>query len=199
MPGRGYFVNQRFAGVERGIVEINVLMDGHGTVTAVARSRQPEFVCLARVRKFLLFIAGINPFALRAYPDLEQVSRSVRGMIEFAVRDSAAGAHTLDFTGHNHGAVSHAVLMRQRALQDVGDDFHVLMVMGRESLPGRYPVFIDNAKSPETHMRGVPVFGKGKSVVSLKPAVVKMAAVLGFPDLNHALILVIPPEEFQPV
>src|SRR3989338_3979919 len=120
-------------------------------------------------------------------------------MVEFAVCDSAAGAHTLDFAGHNHGAVSHAVLMRQRAFQNVGDDFHVLMRMGRKALPGRYPVFIDDAKGAETNMFGIPVFGKGKSVIGLKPAMIKMPAVLASPDLNHALILVIPPEEFQPV
>ena len=48
-------------------------------------------------------------------------------MIEFAVRDSRARAHTLRLAGTNYGAGAKAVLVLERAFENVGDNLHVAM------------------------------------------------------------------------
>src|SRR3990167_4616153 len=108
-------------------------------------------------------------------------------MIEFAVSDATARAHALYFAGPYHRASTQAVLVFERALQDVGNDFHIPVSVGGKTLARRHRVFVDHAQDGETHLTGVVIVGKGKRVVGVEPAVVEMSAILGLAQTDHVL------------
>ena len=60
--------------------------------------------------------------------------RVVAGLeIVFGVADAGAGAHHLHVAGFGAAFVAQAVLVRDRALADIGDDLHVAMRMRRKA------------------------------------------------------------------
>ena len=65
--------------------------------------------------------------------------------IEFAVKDTGAGRHTLHLIGADHFLMAHAVLVGKFAFENIGNDFHILMRMHAEASARSYPVFIDDA------------------------------------------------------
>ena len=50
------------------------------------------------------------------------------------MRDAGARAHALHVAGADHRARAHAVLVRERALEHVGDDLHVAVPVRAEAL-----------------------------------------------------------------
>jgi hypothetical protein len=50
--------------------------------------------------------------------------------------------------------------MAQRAVEHIGQDFHVAMRMGAEALAGRDAVLVQDAQSAEPHVAGVVVLGE---------------------------------------
>ena len=58
---------------------------------------------------------------------------SVAAGIEFGMDDAGARAHALDFAGPDDAAAAAGILVLQRAFQNVGDDLHVAMGMGRKA------------------------------------------------------------------
>src|SRR3546814_18514219 len=68
-------------------------------------------------------------------PDLEQCSGFVLQII-FAMTHAGPGTHDLDIARLGSPCVAQAVLMRNGALTDISDDFHVLVGMPRETAAG---------------------------------------------------------------
>ena len=97
-------------------------------------------------------------------------------MVEFAVGDTGTGAHALNLAGADDRTVSHAVLVFQRTFQDIGDDLHVTVGMGRKTFIWLDPILIDNPQVSEAHMLRVVITGKGKGVIGIQPAVFGVAA-----------------------
>jgi hypothetical protein len=63
----------------------------------------------------------------RLDPDLEKVHRLGAGGIELAVPQGGSDRHSLDFVWTQDFLVTHTVLVRERALKDMGQNFHVAM------------------------------------------------------------------------
>ena len=56
------------------------------------------------------------------------------------------------------------------AVDDVGDDFHIVVAVGVESRAGADDVVIEHAEDSELHVVGVVVFGEGEVEVAVEPS-----------------------------
>ncbi len=73
--------------------------------------------------------------------------------------------------------------MLERALEDVSDDFHVAVRMGREALARRHPILVDDPQRGKAHMLRVVIIGEGKRMPGVEPAVIGVAAVMSLAQL----------------
>ena len=97
-----------------------------------------------------------------------------------------AGRHALHLAAPDDAAVAQAVLVLQRAGQDVGDDFHVAMAVRAEARAGRDAILVDDAQDAPAHFGRIVIVGEGEAVFRPQPAVVgQMAALLGRSDDDH--------------
>ena len=99
-------------------------------------------------------------------------------MIEFAVLHARSGRHTLHIARANDRAVTHAVTVLERAVDDVGNDLHVTMTMHAESLRRLDTILVDHAQRAEAHMLGVIVTAERKRVPGVEPAHVDGATLV---------------------
>ena len=76
--------------------------------------------------------------------------------------------------------------MLEPAVEHVRDDLHVAMRMRPKPATRRDAVFVDHSQPAKAHVFGVVVLGERKSVVTVEPAVVGVAALLGLADGQHA-------------
>ena len=81
------------------------------------------------------------------------------------------------------------ILVRDGAVQDVSDDLHVAMGMGRKARPALDPVFIDHPQGAEAFIGRVVIIAKGKAVARIQPGDLGPAAVFGAPDGDHLRLL----------
>src|SRR3989338_10607859 len=109
------------------------------------------------------------------------------GMIVFAVRDARARAHALAFAGPDHRAVSHAVPMRELAIENIGNNLHVPMRVRPKPLPRLHAVLVDDPKTPKPHMGGVVIIRERKRMKRIQPTVIGVSALSGAPDLYHVV------------
>src|SRR5438034_5861507 len=100
-------------------------------------------------------------------PNLEQMGRIRLGGIRLTVANPGARAHTLSITGTNYRAVSHAVLVFERAFKQIGDDLHVAMRMRGKTMSGLHPIFVDDSKGAESHVAGIVILIEGEAVASV--------------------------------
>ena len=124
-----------------------------------------EFVLLPDLTEGYLIVAGGDSLLVGKYPDLEEFHFLVFVLVVFTVVYSCTCAHHLHIPFFDNGQVSHAVLVFQVTLQGDGDDFHVLMGMGPETLSRGHCVVVEYAQHTETHSLRIVVFGKTKSMV----------------------------------
>ncbi len=68
----------------------------------------------------------------RLDPDLEDPGRRCLPVV-FGMADAGTGRHDLDVTGLGAASIAHRVLMGDRAVPDIGDDFHIRVGMRREA------------------------------------------------------------------
>ena len=102
------------------------------------------------------------------------------------MRDAPARAHQLNLAGLELPPVAHAVLVLQRAFQHVAEDLHVAVRMRPEALPRRNPVVVDDAQGAEAHVRRVIIVREGEGVISVEPAVVGMATLIGSSNIQFS-------------
>jgi hypothetical protein len=76
--------------------------------------------------------------------------------------------------------------MFKNAFEHVGDDLHVTVGVGRKPFTGGNAIVVQNAKRSEMHMVRVVIIGKRESEIGIQPAVVEMAAVLAFADVDQS-------------
>src|SRR6185369_2835629 len=170
-----YDMSNHFVMFKQGCIQVNVLVDGNGPVTAVSRGYQPQVFPLFLIREECLFVAGRYPVLFRQYPDLEEMHQFRPGMVELAVRDAGAGTHALHLAGADDRTVAHTVLVFQRTFQDIGDDLHVTVGMGRKTFFWLDPILINDPQISETHMLLVVIVGKGKGMIGIQPAMISMS------------------------
>ena len=74
--------------------------------------------------------------------------------------------------------------MSERAFEDVAEDFHIPMRMGREPHARGDDIVVDDAQAAKAHVGGIEVIGEAEGVESFEPAVVGVSAFLCVPDEN---------------
>jgi hypothetical protein len=62
------------------------------------------------------------------------------------------------------------------------------MTMRAESGARRNAVFVDHTQGTETHVRRIPILGKGKAVPGIKPAMLRMATLARSANLDHGVV-----------
>src|SRR5690606_31394957 len=89
-------------------------------------------------------------------PDLENLRR-FRFAVVFAMPYTGAGAHHLNVARFGAPDIARAVLVRNRALTDIGDDFHVGMRMRIEARIRRDLVVVPDPDASPAHAAGIVV------------------------------------------
>ena len=77
--------------------------------------------------------------------------------------------------------------MRETAVQDVGDDLHVAVLMGTEALSGLDRVVVDHAQGPEADTIGVVVVRERERMPGIEPIGPGMEAIVGLENADHRL------------
>src|SRR5690349_11809374 len=90
--------------------------------------------------------------------------------IEFAMRDARARAHALHVAGLDDRAVADTVLVRERALDDVGDDLHVGMAVRAKAGAGDDAILVDHAQGAEAHAPRIMEMTEGEGMPAVEPA-----------------------------
>src|SRR5918992_271637 len=173
----------RFA-VEEARVEKRILAHQQRALAAVWRSDEPQAAALLARRIRLLLVRGCDAFAVRLDPDLQEVGDAGRVGVVLAVPHAGAGAHALHVARHDDRGVAHRVLVRERPGEHVAHDFHVAMGMRAEAGPGLHAVLVDHDERAVAGMPRVVIVGERERVIALEPAVLRMAALGGAPDLK---------------
>src|SRR5207247_1131187 len=153
------------------------LVHGERAVAPVGRGRNAQPALHLRGRERALLVAGREPLPLGQDPDLEKVHGLDARRVVLAVRDAGAGGHALHLAGVDDGPGPQAVLVLERALDDVGDDLHVAVAMGGEACARLHPVLVDDAQAAEAHVARVEVVGEREGVAARKPAELRAAAL----------------------
>ena len=133
----------------------------------------------------LLAVGRGQTAAIGHDPDLQEMYRLGLRRVELAVGHTGAGAHELDLARADHGAVAQAVLVLERAVEDVGKDLHVAVAVGAEAGGGRHPVVVDHPQRPEAHVVRIVIVTEGEGVAAVQPAPVGTSPLLGAPDADH--------------
>ena len=105
--------------------------------------------------------------------------------IVFGVPDTGAGAHHLHVSGFGSAFVAETVLVRYRALADIGDDLHVRVRVGRKARVGRDLIVVPDAQRAPTHSRGVAIVCEGEMVLGLQPAVIFSSEFVEWSVFDH--------------
>src|SRR5438046_1003700 len=99
--------------------------------------------------------------------------------------DAGAGRHHLHLAGPNDRAGADAVLVLERAAEDVGDDLHVPVPMSVEPRARPNAILIDDAQRPKAHVLRVVIMAERKSMTAVQPAEIGNAAVSGMSQGHH--------------
>src|SRR5262249_37532694 len=162
-----------------------IVVDGDGAVVPVGRGDEAQPAALFTVGKVLLLVGGRHAEPGGLDPDLQEVRDALALVVVLAVAHAGAGAHALHVARHDGRAVAHGVLVPERAVEHVGDDLHVAMAVRAEAGPRLHAVLVDDAQRPVAHVPGVVVVRERKAVIRLEPAVLRVSALGGAPQLVH--------------
>src|SRR5208282_6030506 len=154
-------------------------MNLHGLIAAIGRTYSREAGARLGVVDVFLLVARSDCACGGRDPDLQKMNRVGFRMIEFAVRDSRPGTHSLRFARMNDRAGAKAVLVFERAFENVGDDLHVAMPMGGETRAGADAILVDYAQRAKSHLAGVVVVAERESVAAVEPVDFRASAVGG--------------------
>jgi hypothetical protein len=105
--------------------------------------------------------------------------------VVFGVPDTGAGAHHLHVSGFGSAFIAETVLVRHRALADIGDDLHVGVRVGRKASVGRDLIVVPDAQRAPTRSRGVDIVCEGEMVLGLQPAVIFSSELVEWSVFDH--------------
>jgi len=123
-------------------------------------------------RRLPLGIAGTEARAIGLDPDLDEMEPFGLGGIVLAVLHPAAGAHDLNLSRLELGVIAEAVTVLDGPFEDIREDFHVAMPVGREAHRRVDEVLINDPQGAETHVGGVVVIGETEAMPGHQPAVI---------------------------
>src|SRR5437879_10596119 len=101
--------------------------------------------------------------------------------------NAAAGAHHLYVARFRPALVAEAVLVRDRAFADIGDDFHVGMGMGGKAAIRLDLVVVPHPQRAVAHIFGIVVAAEREMVLGLQPAVVGAAEFCKWSEFDHGI------------
>ena len=106
------------------------------------------------------------------------------------MRYAGAGTHYLNIAGFGAAFIAHAVLMGNRPLADIGDDFHVAMRVRVKPLPRRDFIIIPNAQPPPIHALSIAVMPEGEMMIGIEPTEIGLAQAFKGTEFDHGFSLV---------
>ncbi|KAG1256364.1 hypothetical protein G6F65_016343 [Rhizopus arrhizus] len=175
--------------VEQASIQARVLMDLHRAVFTIRRHQGLQPATLLRVAESALFVLRGNAGHVGLDPDLQHVRFGVRQRVELGVHHTAASAHPLHVAGLDGRTAAHAVLVRNGAVQHIGDDLHVPMAVRAEAAAGSNAVVIDHAQCAEAHVSRGVVVGEGKGVKRIEPPMVGVTPFGSAANRKHCGLL----------
>lgn len=99
--------------------------------------------------------------------------------------DAAAGGHDLNFAGVDDSLVAEVVAVLDGAIENVGDDLHLLVRMAGEALAGLDGVVVEDAQGAPVHILRIVIVTEREVPIGCEPAVIGEMALIGFDDLHH--------------
>ena len=109
---------------------------------SVGRGDDAQHTPTLRRAEALLLMAGLEPSFRCAQPDLKNVRPVGPRRIRFAVANAASGGHALELASVDDARATHRILVRERALANVGDDLGIAVRVAREACAWRETVFV---------------------------------------------------------
>jgi hypothetical protein len=101
------------------------------------------------------------------------------------VPDAGSGGHPLNFVRAQNFFAAGRVFVRQRALDDIGNDFHIGVTVSAEPLVRLDVIFVDHAQGAKTHKFRIVIIIERKRVFRIEPSVISAAAFVGASDFYH--------------
>jgi len=86
------------------------------------------------------------------------------------MQNAIPGADVLQIARFDDAAVAHRILVLQLALNDVAEDFRIAMRMSPKPRPASTTSSLTHSQRAKTHVIGVKIAAKGKSVPAMQPA-----------------------------
>jgi hypothetical protein len=149
-------------------------MDLQGAVSPIGRNDKAKAPSQLLIGKPSLLILRGQTRARRQNPYLKQVENFLLRSIEFTVANARARTHSLNHPRLDETGMPHVILMAQGALQNIRQDLHILVGMFFKPTPGLNAIFIDDPKTPESHMFGIQITPKRKGMVRFQPIIAKV-------------------------
>ena len=178
-PARPQVMRDDAAGLGLYAIDIRVLADVRRAFTSVVRDDQ-HLRCRQLLRRRLpLGVSWLKVRAIRHDPDLDEMKSIGLRRIVFAVLHAAPRAHHLDLPRDDLRVIAQAVPVFDDPLEDISEDLHVLVAMGRETHAGVHEVLINDPQRPEGHVGRIVVVGETEAMPGHQPAVIGEAAFLG--------------------
>src|SRR4029453_14243501 len=163
------------AGLERGAEHPRLGADGERIIIAGKAARQRhEVASPVRLGEGLGAPRRLAALLLRLDPDLEDAGRHRLAVI-LGMADAGASAHHLHISRLGAALMPEAVLVRDRALPDIGDDLHVRVRMRGKARVGGDLVVVPYSDRAVAEALRVVIAGKGEVVLPLEPAMVRAA------------------------
>ncbi len=162
---------------QRPAVQLHILVDLQRTIASIWRKHQ---LLALRGVEAALFVARRDAGFLRNDPDLVQPQTIRFARVVLGVANAGPGAHNLEFTGRNLFFIAHTVLVFYGAFQYIGQNFHVFMRMRAETLACVDHIVVNHTQRREPHKVRIVIIGKRKGMPGVKPAMIRMTAVVCF-------------------
>src|SRR5215471_1643722 len=105
--------------------------------------------------------------------------------IELAVQNTGTGAHALYVARPDHRAVTEALLVLERSVENIGDDFHVVVGVAWEPAARNDAILVDHPQTPEAHMGRVLIMREREGVAAVQPSSPGLAACHSIAKGNH--------------
>src|SRR5207247_3918298 len=126
---------------------------------------------------------------VRDDPDLQKMHRLRLRRIELAVQDAGTGAHALYVARPDHRAVAEAVLVLEHSVENIGDDFHVIVAVAGEPGARSDAVLAEDPQAPEAHMGRVSIMREREGVAAVQPSSPGLATRHAISEGNHRFLL----------
>ncbi len=108
---------------------------------------------------------------------------------------AGTSAHQLDLPGFEFSTVAHAVLVGECAGDDIAENLHVPVRMGRKTAAGGDLVLVDHAQAAKTHVGRIVIIREAETVFAFQPAMfqdeIGIMPVLSHPGLVKGKIRII--------